>query len=439
MSRLKRHLQRYIAAAICIDFTTQNEQQSNENVQNGSATAEAYDCNEVTYVKLHDASQAGVDIIREEVLSYQGEREYTEWNKFMVEFHGAIYNATCKVVRVETLPDDGTCYERNAKKVKYQGRTMFRTNRWMIIPTAAQIECYQGTGGQKLGNKILRKLRREHSLANVDEALSGNPTIDFTIIFNAAAAYSILVLTESCLCGGGFLVKAKIFYRKYFSGMLLLASLLYAAYCFALTLFARYVLGARWATSLRLSVPSFKRTFETWMMHKKLRKRAAAMLLKRERMERFLDPNLTLEELAFDHLKNLYEQHMEMQRKIKQIEKKSMKLSGKKQKARIREMKSTLAWAKQAIRHLPDNERKEDEFQMYNLPSHKGKENLQRKQNDKKKERIGSKDYIAMTSKVQGVTEAPTPTQVKTSAFEIKAGETLMRPKKPPRQILLRE
>ena len=163
------------------------------------------------------------------------------------------------------------------------------------------------------------------------------------------------------------------------------------------------------------------------------------MLLKRERMERFLDPNLTLDELTFNHLKNLYEQHMEMQRKIKQIEKKSMKSTGKKQKARIREMKSTLAWAKQAIRHLPENERKEDEFQMYNLPSHKGKENLQRKQSDKKKERIGSKDYIAMTSKDQGVTGAPTATPVKTTAFEIKAGENMMRPKKPPRQIMLRE
>ena len=291
----------------------------------------AFDCSEGS-VTIHKHIRELREItgetdrqLRENQIYFQLGKD--EENEVLVIVGDHIMKARCKTVRVEHINStEGECYMNQALKVRLPNGTIsYADENHFIIENPARIPCPHK--GASLKDRTLQKIRNRlhfpHTLAALQSAVSGHAHTDYSNIFNEDTALKLVQITEKCLCYKiKWLVNFKIFYRRYFAGILLLYSLSYTGYTGILFTVAK-CLGISSKRACKLIFPPFKRFIELLDFHQAEKECKKSKIMKAMRANLGLKPEEKLENVFARHMETSYSVIHSLVRRVNSLERRA--------------------------------------------------------------------------------------------------------------------
>ena len=310
--------------------------------QKGVNSNFAYNCSEGKFQKIGPANRANQILQSKGVIrAHIGD----PYNKPQVILGEDVYNVSCKKVQITYTGNEGKCYAGNAQAVFVSSKnyTSFRDRLGYLVQDPARVGCPQTNIHDKILGKIRRDIEENHASNAIAQAIIGTPFADLSVLFNQKAAYSMVVLSELCICSMNRMPGISdlyVLYRKYAAlGTLILsmAYLLWTGSLFAAALCIRISPS----NALRLVFPSFRR----WKDLVSLRKDARRKEEERRRVEDRLTKNLPVcefDDMAGKHFAEIYKNIRSLNKKISVLEKKGTQQQKNPTFPRTKNFRSTL-------------------------------------------------------------------------------------------------
>ena len=310
--------------------------------QKGVNSNFAYNCSEGKTVKIGPASRAN------QILQVKGVMRVhigDPYNKPQVILGEDIYNVSCEKVQITYTGNEGKCYADDAQAVYISAKkyNSFRDRLGYLVQNPARIECHQKDNHNKVLGKIRRETEEIHASQKINQAIIGAAFADLSVIFNQQAAYSMVVLSELCLCSMNSMSGISdlyVLYRKYAAlGTLVLslAYLIWTGSLFAVALCHRITPGH----ALRLIFPSYRR----WRELITLKKDTIRKEEERKRIEDRLMKNLPVyefDDMAGNHFQEIYKNLHSLNKKFKILEDKLSQQKGAPFPSKTKGIKSAL-------------------------------------------------------------------------------------------------
>ena len=237
-----------------------------------------------------------------------------------------VFNVTCKKVQIRYTGNGiNTCYAGNAQAVHVRdgNYASFRDRLGYLIENPARIECLKKNKQHEALRRVERSIAEEQAEKSMTQAILGVPFADLSVIFNQKAAYSMVVLSELCLCSMNSMTGISdlyVLYRKYAAlGTLILSIgyLIWTGSLFAVALCFRISP----CSALRLIFPSYRR----WRELITLRKDTILKEEERKRIEDRLMKNLPVcefDDMAGRHFQEIYKNLHSLNKKFRTLEEK---------------------------------------------------------------------------------------------------------------------
>ena len=243
--------------------------------------------------------------------------------KYSMDMKNNIYRINCLKVNLAQIRD-GKCYAENLVPVLVNGKKRFLGRSGFLINFAIEVPCKKRNTEEEIKMQISDSMASTYCLESIVLGLVHkiNTRIDFSALFNSKSVESLMLIKESFTYNchkNHLLIKFVLAWKKYSPFIFLVYSIVNYSHAISMCFYACFKrLPLKIAFSFIFRCLKHQKDLSKYIDqqeehdNKKLR-----MTLRRS----FLEQNMTDSEVQASHLTQLYETIIELNKRLKNLEK----------------------------------------------------------------------------------------------------------------------
>ena len=264
--------------------------------------------------------------------------------KYSMDIKNIIYRITCQKVNLAFL-NTGKCYAENLVPVLVNGKKRFLGRSNFLINFAIEVPCRQMKAEDEIKMQISDSMASTYCLESIVLGLVHkiNTKIDFSALFNTKSVESLMLIKESFTYNchkNHLIIKFVLLWKKYSPFIFLLYTVVTYSHAISICLYACFKrLPLKIAFSFIFRCLKHQKDLTKYLEHQKDHdNKKLRMTLRRS----YLEQNMTDAEVQAYHLTELYETMIELNKRLKDLEKNPRSLKRSKLGKLIRRRETTV-------------------------------------------------------------------------------------------------